>query len=271
MSRLVSELSPMQPSCPDLHWLTCIVNDNVDNGIITRFLCCLLFVKESELEVFWVPEVYIDTFVGQLASFDDFRAAGSSDHTLDFDTLTNLHGNCALSQIVDKLPRLKLLSCLCDHPRVFADFARNHGQLEELQLKVLDHNFPSDEHLSSGFEYLTRLKRLCISPKLLASSQLTHLTRSCPQLEELEIANWSDRKTSYSMEAEALSSIAKCQNLERLTLSGIEVSGESPFFLKITKDCSKLKSLRIGNIKGQQIISQLASCLQDAPKLADFR
>lgn len=83
-------------------------------------------------------QVYIDNLVVQLSDHDELRAAASSDHTAAFDSLVSVDGQCGLGRLVDRLPRLRLLGCVCDDPPLFEPLAATHPHLTALHLKVVD-------------------------------------------------------------------------------------------------------------------------------------
>lgn len=127
ISYLVGVLSHFQPVCANLHSLVCIINKRADIGNLSRFISCILYMKNSQFDVLWTPDLSVDTyiprkdcplFVPLLSDVNRLKAVASCDHTHVFENVRSLVSNCNMTDLVDKLHHLQLLSCICDNPSV---------------------------------------------------------------------------------------------------------------------------------------------------------
>ena len=130
ISYLVGMLSHFQPVCDNLRSVVAVINKRADVGVgnLSRFISCILYTKTSQFDVLWTPDLSVDTyiprkdcslFVPLLSDVNRLTAVASCDHTYVFENVRSFSSsNCTMTNLVDKLPRLQLLSCICDNPSV---------------------------------------------------------------------------------------------------------------------------------------------------------
>lgn len=116
MSHVIGKFRRQLPPCKNLNQLTCAINNVENGGIFLHFLCNILSRKEAQIDLFWVPGIIINQITTRLGKLTALRAVGSY-RILQLDIfghLSSLHTNAPISLLVDKLPYLKVLSCIYD-------------------------------------------------------------------------------------------------------------------------------------------------------------
>jgi len=101
------------------------------------------------------------------------------------------------------------------------------------------------------------------------SAGLKQIIDYCPCLDEVEIADWTERNKVYDVCENWLEQFSNCKNLSKFTLADVRV-GSANFIKLMLAKCFKLKSLRLTNIENS-LSTELVTSLPLATHLEDFR